>query len=46
MPAWFLTALAVLHLGGLIASLRVNDYGMAVVMLGGMIVQFGLIMKA
>ena len=46
MPIWFLIALAALHLGGLVAFLLKPDYGFAIVMLGGMIVQIGLMIKA
>lgn len=46
MPVWFLVALAALHLGALIAFAYQKDAGNAVIMLGGMLVQIGLILKA
>jgi hypothetical protein len=46
MPLWFLVLLALCHLGGLVAFLLKPDYGFAIVMLGGMIVQIGLMIKA
>lgn len=48
MSAWllFLIALAALHLGGLIAFALKGNVGMATVMLGGFLVQVGLMMQA
>lgn len=45
MPLWFLILLALCHLGGLVAFLYVKDYGFSIVMLGGMLVQIGLMLK-
>jgi hypothetical protein len=42
MPLWFLIALSLLHLGGMVSCLVLRNYPMAVVLLGGAIVNIGL----
>lgn len=46
IPLWFLVLLAVVHALASVAFLLKGQYGLSLVMVGGMIVQFGLMLTS
>ena len=46
IPVWLLAVLAVIHALASVAFLLKGNYGLSLVMIGGMLVQFGLMIAA